>query len=98
LRLLYEVGSTRGVQVKHVQRLCLQLAALDRAKGPNDLAVPAWRLHPLKGVHAGFWSIWVDASWRLTFRFVGRESGGNPGGNPGHPRSRKRLTRRGAGG
>ena len=28
-----------------------------------------WKLHPLKGELAGFWSVWVSGNWRLIFRF-----------------------------
>lgn len=47
----------------------MQLAALDTAFTIRDVDVPGFRLHPLKGAESGRWSIWVDASWRLTFEF-----------------------------
>ena len=28
-----------------------------------------WKLHPLKGDLAGFWSVGVSGNWRLIFRF-----------------------------
>jgi len=31
--------------------------------------LPGWRLHPLKGDLAGFWSVTIQANWRITFRF-----------------------------
>jgi proteic killer suppression protein len=31
--------------------------------------LPDWRLHPLKGDLAGYWSITVSANWRIVFRF-----------------------------
>ena len=45
----YRTGSKAGIQPKHAKRLKVQLAQLDVAVGPNDMAVPIWRLHPLKG-------------------------------------------------
>jgi proteic killer suppression protein len=45
------------------------LAALDAAGAPDELALPSYRLHPLKG----YWSIWVNGDWRVTFRFVGTD-------------------------
>jgi proteic killer suppression protein len=62
-------GKTTGIQPKHAGKLRLQLGRLNRASGPHDLAVPGWRLHPLKGRLAGHWAIWVDENWRLTFVF-----------------------------
>jgi toxin HigB-1 len=71
LRLLYETGSTKGVNAAHKTKLCNILAALDVAAKPEELALPSYRLHSLKGEFKGHWSIWVNGNWRVTFRFVG---------------------------
>lgn len=40
----------------------------------EDMDVPGFRLHPLKGERRGRWSVWVNGNWRLTFEFRdGRE-------------------------
>jgi toxin HigB-1 len=44
------------------------------ASGPNDMAVPSWRLHPLQGDQKGRWAVWVDENWRLTFAFEGKDA------------------------
>jgi proteic killer suppression protein len=31
--------------------------------------LPGFRLHPLKGEWAGFWSVTIRANWRIMFRF-----------------------------
>ena len=59
-----------GIQPKHASRLRLQLAALDTAQSVDDVDVPGFRLHPLKGKRKSSWSIWVNGNWRLTFRFT----------------------------
>jgi len=69
LRRLYEAGSTSGVQAAHAKRLRLQLAALDSASTVEDLDIPGFRLHPLKGKLKGRWAISVSGNWRLTFEF-----------------------------
>jgi proteic killer suppression protein len=69
LRRLYETGSAAGVQAAHAKRLRLQLAALDSARTIDDMDIPGFRLHPLKGTERGRWSIWVNGNWRLTFEF-----------------------------
>lgn len=48
------------------------LGFLDVALNPEDLNIPAFRLHPLKGELAGYWSIQVSGNWRVVFRFVGQ--------------------------
>ena len=73
LERLYHSGSTRGVQASQVRKLELILTALDSAAGPDDLKVPLFRLHPLKGKLKDHWSIWVNGNWRVTFRFIGRD-------------------------
>jgi proteic killer suppression protein len=73
LRLFHETGNSRGIQAAHGSRLKRQLQILDRATVPGDLNVPGWRLHPLRGDLAGFWSITVSGNWRLIFRFIGSD-------------------------
>lgn len=67
----YRSGLTRGIQFSHVAKLTLVLTALDAADSPDQLRLPAFKLHPLKGNLKGYWSIWVNANWRITFRFNG---------------------------
>ncbi len=73
LEIFYRTGSSRGVQVAHAAKLSIILAALDVAAKPDDLGLPAFRLHPLKGKLKGLWSMWVNGNWRVTFRFTGAD-------------------------
>jgi len=50
------------------------LPQLNHASGPNDMAAPNWRMHPLKGDLAGHWAVSVDGPWRLTFTFEGADA------------------------
>jgi toxin HigB-1 len=69
LELYFTSGSTSGIQVGHARRLRLQLAILDTAASLDDIQVPGFGLHPLKGKQKGPWSIKVSGNWRLTFEF-----------------------------
>ncbi|WP_416396478.1 type II toxin-antitoxin system RelE/ParE family toxin [Allohahella sp. A8] len=69
LKRFYETGSTAGIQAAHQQKLRMQLVALETAHTIEDMEVPGFRLHPLKGRSKGRWSIWVNGNWRLTFEF-----------------------------
>ena len=73
LERLYHDGSASGVQPAHVPKLRRILAALDAASSLDDLNHPGYRLHPLKGQRQGFYSLWVNRNWRVTFRFVGTD-------------------------
>ncbi|MBI3795866.1 MAG: type II toxin-antitoxin system RelE/ParE family toxin [Deltaproteobacteria bacterium] len=74
LQRFFETGSKARIQASHVTRLRAQLARLDKAVSPQDMDLPNWRLHPLKGKLAGRWAVWVDANWRLTFMFEGEDA------------------------
>lgn len=66
---LFDAGNTSGIQASHAKRLRMQLAALDTAQSIEDMDIPGYRLHPLRGAMRGRWSIWVNGNWRLTFEF-----------------------------
>ena len=36
----------------------------------EDINLPGFKLHPLKGDRQGLWSISVSGNWRITFEFV----------------------------
>lgn len=73
LEAFYQTGTTRGIQPAHAKKLGRILGLLQIAQRPQDLMVPSYRLHQLKGDYAGHWSIWVNGNWRVTFRFVGSD-------------------------
>ena len=73
LEALYRGGSKKGVQAVHVGKLLRILSVLDVAQSPDDLTIPSFRTHQLKGKLAGHWSIWVNGNWRVTFRFVDQD-------------------------
>ena len=70
LERYFTKGSTRGIQTKHAEKLRMQLAALDTAQYIDDMDIPGYQLHPLKGSRKGIWSISVSGNWRVTFEFT----------------------------
>jgi toxin HigB-1 len=71
LQRLYEHDDRRGVAPEHAEKIRRILARLDEAGGPQDMALPGYRLHPLRGRLAGHWAVDVSGNWRITFRFEG---------------------------
>jgi len=69
LKRLYDDDDRSGLNPQHVERIGLVLARLDVAAEPQHMNLPGWRLHPLRGGLAGFWSVTVRANWRIVFRF-----------------------------
>lgn len=54
---------------EHVDKIVRVLAFLNRAARPEDMNLPGFKLHPLKGDLAGYWSVTIRANWRIIFRF-----------------------------
>lgn len=69
LKLFFEKGICSGIQVKHQSKLRLQLAALHTARSIEDMDLPGYDLHRLKGQRKDCWSITVNGNWRVTFIF-----------------------------
>jgi proteic killer suppression protein len=70
LKRLYEDDDPRGVLAEHVPKLRNILARLDAANSQEDLNLPGFRLHPLRGEYKGFWAVTVRANWRVIFRIA----------------------------
>ncbi|MGV6474617.1 proteic killer suppression protein [Azotobacter beijerinckii] len=73
LKAYFETGSTKGIRADHAKRLTRVLGILDQAVGLEEINMPGFRLHQLKGDLAGFWSITISGNWRVIFRFVGQD-------------------------
>jgi len=59
----------RGIPAEFMGRLSRILDRLDAATGPEDMNVPGYRFHPLKGKRRSTYAVRVSGNWRLTFRF-----------------------------
>lgn len=70
LQRFFEAGSVAGINPAHRQKLRIRLAALDTAHIIDDMDLPGFRLHPLKGDKQGLWVIDVSKNWRITFEFI----------------------------
>ena len=69
LQKFYEHGSSAGIIAAHQSKLRMRLAALDTAQCIEDMNLPGFRLHTLKGSRAGLYAIDVNKNWRITFEF-----------------------------
>ena len=73
LKRLFEKGEAKGIHPDCVEKVENILLVLNRARSPEDMNLPGFRLHRLKGDLKDFWSVTVRANWRVIFRF---ENGG----------------------
>ena len=69
LRRFMEGGDERRINPEHRERVRDILVRLNASAAPDDMDLPGFRLHPLRGDHAGFWAVTVRANWRVIFRF-----------------------------
>jgi len=69
LEKFYNTGSAAGIQPYHKQKLRMRLIAMDTATNIEDINLPGFRLHSLKGDRKGLWAIDVSKNWRITFKF-----------------------------
>ena len=74
LEKFFHTGSKAGIQPTYAPRLRLQLARLDAASEPEDMNLPGWKFHALKGDLAGHFAVTVNKNWRLTFTFEGEDA------------------------
>ena len=54
-----------------LDRITRMLDRLDGAKVPQEMNLPGWDFHELKGRREGEYAVSVSGNWRITFRFEG---------------------------
>lgn len=69
LEKFFTTGSTAGIQSAHAEKIRDRLAFLHAAVTIDDMNIPGYRLHLLKGERDGLWAIDVSKNWRIVFRF-----------------------------
>jgi proteic killer suppression protein len=74
LKRLYERDDRSGIRPDLVDTVQEILTILDDAHTSQELNLPGYRLHALKGSLKGYWSVTVRANWRIIFRFEGTDA------------------------
>ena len=74
LKRLFLEDDRSKLDVQDADKIARILARLSQSRAPHDMAVPGFRLHPLKGKRQGFWAVTVRANWRIVFRFEGEDA------------------------
>jgi toxin HigB-1 len=69
LRTFFEGDDRRKIPAAQGDKIARILARLNEAMKVQDMGLPGYGLHPLKGDLAGFWSVSVSGNWRIIFRF-----------------------------
>lgn len=56
-----------------MKKIRLILTRLDAATDPEEMNVPGYSLHQLKGEFNKFWSVKVDKNYRIIFRIENKK-------------------------
>lgn len=74
LERFFSKSDYRGIPAQFAARIERLLDRLDAATRPEDMDLPGYRFHPLKGDRKGTYAVSVSGNWRLTFRFAGEDA------------------------
>ena len=76
LERFFSKSDYRGIPAQYAARIERLLDRLDAAVKPDDMDLPGYRFHPLKGDRKGTYAVSVSVSgnWRMTFRFGGEDA------------------------
>jgi proteic killer suppression protein len=74
LRRLVERGDASKLSVPNVRRVETILARLDGAVSPEDMNLPGYRFHGLKGRDRGRYAVDASGNWRITFGWNGKDA------------------------
>ena len=69
MKRFYERGDSSRIRPDHRQTVRDILARLDSAATPEDMDLPGFRPHRLKGQYNRYWAVTVRANWRVVYRF-----------------------------
>ncbi|MDX8439984.1 type II toxin-antitoxin system RelE/ParE family toxin [Mesorhizobium australafricanum] len=71
---LFETGKTGKIDVKMRRRILARLDTLNEAVGLDDLKMPGYDFHALRGFNPTRYTIHVNGPWCITFEFDGRDA------------------------
>lgn len=74
LERFFRRGDYRGVPAPSAARIERILDRLDAALRPDDMNLPGYRFHRLKGDRAGSYAVAVTGNLRITFTFDGEDA------------------------
>jgi proteic killer suppression protein len=72
LRTYFETGNAGRLSVPNIDRVGRMLLAMDAATRPEQLNLPGYHFHALRGVRR--WSLRVTGNWRITFGWDGTDA------------------------
>lgn len=74
LRELFETGGTAKIQSKFHERIRERLDILDVSQVPENMNLPGYDFHALKGSNPKRYTVHVNGPWCVTFEFDGMDA------------------------
>lgn len=74
LEAFFKNGNRKGIVPSHSSKLERILDRLNASTNPQDMNLPGYRLHQLKGKEKDIWSVTVNGNWRVTYYFEGQDA------------------------
>lgn len=74
LERYFSKSDYRGIPAQFAPKLERLLDRLNAAARPEDMNLPGFRFHSLKGNRKGAYAVSVSGNWRLTFSFDGEDA------------------------
>ena len=74
LAQLFETGKSPKIDAKMHKRLLVRLDRLEVAERPEDMNLPGFDFHSLKGFSPTRYTVHVNGPWCITFEFDGNDA------------------------
>jgi len=71
LESFFSKGSYKAIPAQYSSRIERMLDRLDASVVPEDMDLPGFKFHELKGKRKGIYAVSVSGNWRITFKFDG---------------------------
>jgi toxin HigB-1 len=67
-------GDASKLSVQNSNRVARILSLLDATTVPDQMNIPSFKFHALKGKDKGRFSVWVSGNYRITFAWSGEDA------------------------
>ncbi len=68
---LWSTGNTAKIDRRMHKRILVRLDRLDASATPEEMNIPGFNFHPLKGFKPVRYSVHANGPWCITFEFEG---------------------------
>lgn len=69
LEVFFVKGSYTAIPAQYAARIERMLDRLDASIVAEDMNLPGYKFHELKGKRKGVYSVAISGNWRMTFKF-----------------------------